>query len=75
VKLANFDLVARCVAARRSLIQQRDHSKFGVMIDGRYQDDEIIEAARPAIVAVLNRRIAELDEDLLAMGVVVDAEA
>lgn len=72
MKIGNFDLVARAMAARTNLVTQRDVEKFHVTIGGRYQDEEVDEAIRPVVVAILNRRIAEIDEDLRSLGVVVD---
>ncbi|MCW3837826.1 hypothetical protein ACFQ1E_17410 [Sphingomonas canadensis] len=71
MKIENFRLAAQAYQARASLIEQRDQAPFGVTIAGRYQDDAMIAAVRPVIVAELDRRIAELDEDLRGLGVVV----
>lgn len=72
MKLSTFPLAERAIAARRELIRQRDDAKLGVTIDGRYQDDEMVAAVRPVIVAALDHRIAELDEDLESYGVQID---
>lgn len=71
MKLANIHIVSRCADARARLIHDRDHAKFGVTIDGKYQDDAIVAAVRPIVVAEIDRRIAELDADLAALGVVL----
>ncbi|MDP8995301.1 MAG: hypothetical protein M3N07_10055 [Pseudomonadota bacterium] len=64
-------MVARIVAARDRLIAARDEGRFGVTINGVLQDGEMVEQARPAIVATLERRIEELDADLKQLGVEV----
>ena len=72
MKIGNFDLVSRAMHARRQLIAKRDGAKIGVTLDGAYQDDEVVAAAKPAIVAVLDARIGEIDADLKSLGVTVD---
>lgn len=69
MKLGNFPLVARAVAAREALLDQRNDGMFRIGIDGRDQDSDMIAAVAPAIRAELDRRIAELDEDLRGYGV------
>jgi hypothetical protein len=71
VKLRSVHLAARAVTARDALVAQRDGGMFNVLINGKYQGDEMVERCRPAIVAELDRQIAEIDADLQALGVEV----
>lgn len=72
MRIGDFPIVQRAIAARASLISQRDQGSFGITIAGTYQDAEMVEATRPAIVAILNQRIAELDKDLEQLGVKIN---
>lgn len=47
---------------------------LGVTIQGSYQDDEILDAVREHVVAVLESRIDRIDDDLRAIGVDVEKE-
>lgn len=69
MKIGNFPIVTRAIEARAKLIEQRDSGLFGVTIGGVYQDAEMVEKVRPAIIAVLNARILELEHDLRQLGV------
>lgn len=69
MKIGNFPIVTRTIEARHRLIEQRDNGLFGVTIGGTYQDAEMVEKARPAIMAVLDDRILELEHDLRQLGV------
>lgn len=71
MKIDSFPMVARIMAARKKLIGQRDGGKLVITIDGTNQDFEMVDSCRPAINAVLDRRIAEFDEDLRQLGVQV----
>lgn len=71
MRLDSFPMVQQAIAAREKLVMQRECGRFGVTIDGVYQDDTMIEQVRGAVVAELNRRIAELDDDLVALGVII----
>lgn len=72
MKIGNFPLVARAMAARDKLVKQRDSGKLVIMIDAEEQDAEMTEWIRPRVAAELNRRIDEIDEDLRGLGVDVD---
>ncbi|MPS30544.1 MAG: hypothetical protein E2576_14530 [Alcaligenaceae bacterium] len=47
---------------------------LGITIQGNYQDDEILDAVREHVVAVLESRIDRIDDDLRAIGVDVEKE-
>ncbi|WP_028165477.1 hypothetical protein [Bradyrhizobium elkanii] len=50
-----------------------DHGDgLGVTIRGTYQDAEMVAAVKAAVVAELNRRIAAIDAQLIAMGIEID---
>jgi hypothetical protein len=71
VKLEDFDAVKQL----KMRVDELERDKFycekglGVTIQGRYQDDEIIDAVRPVVVAVLDRRIADCYAALRNLGV------
>ncbi|MBA1157771.1 hypothetical protein [Microvirga mediterraneensis] len=46
-------------------------SGLGVTIQGRYQDEAMLDAVRRSVVNEFNRRIAEVDEELRSLGVEV----
>lgn len=56
----------------RELERDRDSGKFGVTINGRYQDDEMLAAVDAAIKSVLQARIDTVKADLRVMGVEID---
>lgn len=45
---------------------------LNVLISGRYQEPEFVEAARPAVMALLNEQLGAIDERLREYGVTVD---
>ncbi|KRR21696.1 hypothetical protein [Bradyrhizobium retamae] len=45
---------------------------LGITIRGSYQDKEMIEAVKAAVVAEFDRRIAAVDAKLIALGVEID---
>lgn len=69
MRIGDFPIVQRAIAAREALLRQRDEGTFGVTINGTYQDAEMIAECTPAIVALINARIVELDKDLEQLGV------
>lgn len=48
---------------------------LNVLIQSTYQDDALIEAVRPAVLAELNARLAAIDAELLALGVDIESAA
>lgn len=48
---------------------------LGVTIQGNYQDNEILDAVREHVVAVLESRIDGIDDELRAIGVDIEKEA
>lgn len=69
--LANVGIAYRLGEARTKLQLQREGGKVEVSISGQPQDHAMAEATRGAVLAELDRRIAEIDEDLAAIGVEV----
>lgn len=69
MKIGDFPLVQRLIAARDELVVKRDHGKLTVAIDLHQQDAELVAACRPVVQAVLQERILELNKDLQALGV------
>lgn len=47
---------------------------LGVTIQSKYQDEALIEAVRASVVAELDRRIAEAEAELVALGVQLPLE-
>jgi flagellar basal body L-ring protein FlgH len=56
----------------RDLERDRDSGKFGVTINGRYQDEAMLAAADAAIKGVLQARIDAAKAELREMGVEID---
>lgn len=46
-----------------------DGKGLGVTIQSTYQPDEVIEAVRPVVMTYLNATIAEIETQLIVLGV------
>lgn len=75
MKLDNCHIVTRLAQARYRLISERDRGTIGVTIDGTSQGEVMVQLVRGTVRDELTRRIAEIDEDLRALGVDVPADA
>jgi hypothetical protein len=71
MKLDDFPVVETLVDSRAAIIQRRDHGRIEIVIDGHHQDQDLRDRVKPAIDAVLNRRIEEIDQQLQEFGVQV----
>lgn len=77
MKRSNFYDVQCLMDDRNELIKKLDYamggnyanSGLGITIRGQYQDDDMINACRPAVTKELKRRIQLIDEQLTALGV------
>jgi hypothetical protein len=75
VKLSRLPMVLRIAEERNALraqLDSLDKRKICVSIDANRQDDTIIELIRPVLDCELRARIAVIDRDLAALGVVID---
>lgn len=45
------------------------NDSLGVTINGRYQDDAVVDTARRAVVVALEHRLSEMDERLRQLGI------
>lgn len=45
---------------------------LGVTIQGTYQDDDMVEFTRPAVIHVLNDRITAIEVRLVELGLTID---
>ncbi|MGN6270874.1 MAG: hypothetical protein ACTHM0_13400 [Sphingomonas sp.] len=75
MKRCHVNLAAQALRERASLVDQCDSSAVQILIRGKYMDDDMVAAALPSIVAELERRISEIDEDLASWGVEPPADA
>ncbi|AVO22996.1 hypothetical protein HWB57_gp159 [Erwinia phage vB_EamM-Bue1] len=58
---------------QRNLIGKAAEDRYlGVTLHGTYQDPEFVNEVRPAVVAVLNKRIKLIHDQLLELGVTPD---
>lgn len=78
MKLQNIHQVSTLASARSELInsiaQISNDKALGVTINGRYQDDAMLDAVRPAVLANLQQRVKSIDSELSALGVEVGGE-
>lgn len=76
MKLADVSLAKRLVDDRSSLAIRRDAVKegsaLGVTLKGQYQDDAMLLAVRPWVVAELQRRIDAIEHELDGLGIEFD---
>lgn len=83
MKLCRLEMVNRIADERKALLHRiaivdapREtlvEPRYRILIDGERQDEAIHALVRPVLVRELKARIATLDKDLEALGVVVDA--
>lgn len=75
MKLSDFEGVSDLHSRRVDLLTRIDRLRHGrvVVIDGVGYDGAMRDAVVPPAVAVLERRLAEVDTGLKALGVAVDA--
>lgn len=78
MKLADIPNVTAMAHLRAELVEKvrvveqwnRNRSGgFGVVIGSQYQDDALVLAAMPDVLAELNARIASIDAELETLGV------
>lgn len=71
LKSGDFSEAARLFAFRRKLVEDRGllQHAMGVTIRGSYQDEDMLNACRPAAQAELKRRIDAVDQELIELGV------
>lgn len=78
MELKDFDKAAEYVQRRRNLERDielasatgfKKDSPLGVTIQGRYQDPALVDAVRDSVLLVLERRLRDIDNDLMAFGV------
>lgn len=69
MRFADLDRAASRARDLRDLERDRDTGRFGVTVNGRYQDDTMLEVVQGAIKAELQRRIDALAAELADMGV------
>jgi hypothetical protein len=80
MKLSDYRKVAALLTQRESLWADHikvnnsanDNGALGVTIQGRYQQWDILEPVKPVVLAVLEKRIALIDEQLTKLGVEID---
>lgn len=75
MKLSDFHNVAALAKARDTLRYATIDALgggLGVTLGGRYQDSDIVDLARGAVITELRRRIADIDDKLARHGVEVD---
>lgn len=74
MRLADIERANSLMTKRQSLENDATlaaTSGLGVTIQGRYQDEAMLDAVRRSVVNEFNRRIAEVDEELRSLGVEV----
>ncbi|KAB8310770.1 hypothetical protein [Rahnella contaminans] len=54
--------------SERELISKSTSGGLGITIQSKYQDDEFVNAVRPAVVAEISRRIQDLESQLQQLG-------
>lgn len=69
MKLASLGVAARSAEARALLVRLRDRATLEVTLDRERQDEVMVALVRPIVVAELDRRIADVEADLAALGV------
>lgn len=75
MKLSDQQSVQILVNERKELVSSMELVKgngLGVTIQGRYQDDTMLDRARPSVLAELQRRINVIDNNLTDYGVEID---
>lgn len=73
MKLENAFVVTGLVTLREKLVRQRDHEQVRGHVGDDTLDPVMIRLIRPVITAELDRRVAVLDGELRALGVVLPA--
>ena len=80
MKLSKFHDVHQLMITRQDLRSKIDYamegtydnSGLGITIRGQYQNDEMINACRQAVVAELEKRLRAVDRELTLLGVIVE---
>jgi hypothetical protein len=75
MRIGDLTRADRLARDMRSLEGDRDSGKFGVTINGRYQDDDVLAVIQGAIKGELQRRIDLIAAELIGLGVDVDRPA
>ena len=77
MKISNFAVAEQLVSQRKKLVSDWHlaNTSLGVTIRGSYQDDAFVDCCRPYAQAELQRRIADVDAQLTALGVDMSAAA
>jgi hypothetical protein len=75
MKIGDFPLVETLVDVRARMIHQRDHGKIAIEVDGRRMPPDFVSHIAPAIKLELRNQIAEVDEQLRQLGVVISTDA
>lgn len=72
--ISDLDQVCYLAERRKNLLEKVNEcaSTLNVLIGGRYQEAEFIEAARPAVMAILNGELASLETRLKSYGIEFD---
>jgi hypothetical protein len=79
MKLSQFDELARLVKQRDDLLDARARvmptgsAALGVTINGQYQDKEMVESVRDAVLAEMGRRLGAIDRSISALDIKIDA--
>lgn len=69
--LAKLRMVNVAASERQQLLNDIETGKFGVTINGKYQDDVIVELARGIVVGELRARVRCIEDDLRQYGVLI----
>lgn len=72
MKLEDFGKVHALAKRRAELkgqVELVEGKGLGVTIQGRYQDDDMVDVARPCILNELQGRIDDIERELIALGV------
>jgi hypothetical protein len=75
VKIENYEKVKQLqdertrLQVRRIVVINAEPNDLGVTIRGKYQDDEIVEACRPVVIAQLESQIAGIENKMRELGV------
>lgn len=77
MKTSDFRTVLALMSSRSALLTDIAHAEdgkggLGVTLQGRYQDDDLLDRVRPVVLRVLSDRLSDVNKELLALGVEVD---
>jgi len=72
MKIGDFPVVEAMVDARSRLNDWISKGRISIDIDGGRMSADFVEAVEPAIKLEIRRRIQDLDERLLLLGVEID---